>query len=417
VNSVAYAGTGLVGTWLDLTVGPVAHGGHCVARMSTVEGPGRVVFVRHALPGERVRAVVTEERRGYLRADAVGILAASPDRVAPPCAYAGPSGCGGCDFQHVAPAAQRELKAAVVREQLTRLGGLSPDEVQALRVRVEPLPGGALGWRSRVQYTVDGSGRLGFHKHRSHDVVPVDRCLIAHPAIEESGVTDELFPGAGGVEVVASSGGDVTVSAAGRVISGPQVVRERAVGREWTVAADSFWQVHPAAPDTLAAAVVELLDPRPGEQAWDLYGGAGLFAAALARSLGPRGAVTVVESDPRSVSAARRNLADLAALRVVAADVAVALADPGLGGVDLVVVDPPRAGAGRAVVEALVRRPPWRLTGPVSTLAFALASAAETDSGVPSQTKHRSPHGGFAAGARSVNVVFCHSAGRWKLII
>jgi tRNA/tmRNA/rRNA uracil-C5-methylase (TrmA/RlmC/RlmD family) len=354
----AYAGTGLVGTFLELTVGPIAHGGHCVARMSTVEGPGRVVFVRHTLPGERIRAVVTEERRGYLRADAVGILDPSPDRVTPPCPYAGPSGCGGCDFQHVAPAVQGELKAAVVREQLARLARFTVAELDTLRVRVEPLPGGPLGWRSRVRYRVDGAGRLGFHRHRSHEVVPVDRCLIAHPAIAESGVTDELFPDADDVEVVASSGGDVAVSVGGRVISGPEMVRERAVGRDWTVPAGAFWQVHPAAPDTLAEAVVRLLEPRRGERAWDLYGGAGLFAAALVPLVGDAGVVTVVESDPRGAAAARRDLADVAGVRVVVAEVAAALADPRLGGVDLVVVDPPRAGLGRAVVEAVVGHRP-----------------------------------------------------------
>src|SRR5206468_8553493 len=124
---------------LELTVGPVAHGGHCVAR--TAEG--QVVFVRHALPGERVRALVTERRRDYLRADAVVVVSASPDRVPAPCPYAGPGLCGGCDFQHVAIDAQRALKAAVVREQLVRLGGLSPDDVSGLHV--EALPGGALG--------------------------------------------------------------------------------------------------------------------------------------------------------------------------------------------------------------------------------------------------------------------------------
>jgi tRNA/tmRNA/rRNA uracil-C5-methylase (TrmA/RlmC/RlmD family) len=116
---------GLEETVLELDVGPVAHGGHCVARMD-----GRVVFVRHALPGERVRAVVTEERKGFLRADAVEILDPSPHRVAPPCPFAGPDRCGGCDLQHAEPAYQRELKAAVVREQLERVGGLDPAQVR-----------------------------------------------------------------------------------------------------------------------------------------------------------------------------------------------------------------------------------------------------------------------------------------------
>jgi len=362
----------LVGSTVELTVGAVAHGGHCVARLpdpSTPDGPGRVVFVRHALPGERVLARITEERPGFLRADAVEVLTPSPDRVSAPCRYAGPGGCGGCDFQHVAVPAQRELKAAVVREQLTRLAGLTPAEIEALGVRVEPLATEALGWRSRVRYTVDHSGRLGFFQHRSHEVVPVDECLIAHPAIRALPVTAAHWPGRpAGVEAVASSEGDVTVftqrqrggdpRTGPRIVSGPALVRERAFGREWTVAAAAFWQVHPAAPEALAAAVLEFLDPQPGERAWDLYGGAGLFAAALAPRVGPEGRVTVVESDPRSAGAARRCLSDLPQVRVVAAEVAVALADPRWRRIDLVVLDPPRAGAGRDVVGAIVARRP-----------------------------------------------------------
>jgi tRNA/tmRNA/rRNA uracil-C5-methylase (TrmA/RlmC/RlmD family) len=334
---------------IELLVGPVAHGGHCVARQP--DGP--VVFVRHALPGERVRAVVTERRRGYLRADAVEVLSPAPDRVPPPCPYAGPDRCGGCDFQHVAPPAQRELKAAVVRELLARLGGGTD-----LPVRVEPLPGGPLGWRTRVRYAVDRDGRAGFRKHRSHEVVPVDRCLIAHPAVQDAPVTDRDWPPGGGVEVVASSGGDVTVLAGRRPVTGPKLVRENAVGREWTLAASAFWQVHSVAADTLATAVVDLLAPQPGERAWDLYGGSGLFAAALAPGLGPDGRVTIVESDPAGVAAARRNLADLPQVRVTAGDVATVLANPRWRAVDIVVLDPPRAGAGRDVVAAIVARQP-----------------------------------------------------------
>jgi tRNA/tmRNA/rRNA uracil-C5-methylase (TrmA/RlmC/RlmD family) len=348
---VWYADEGLDGAVLELTVGPVAHGGHCVARPPE----GRVVFVRHALPGERVRAVVTEERKGYLRADAVEILAASPDRVAPPCPWAGT--CGGCDFQHVRLDVQRELKAAVVREQLVRVGGLAPDEVA---VEVAALPGdGGLGWRTRVAYTVDSTGRAGLLRHRSHEVVPVDRCRIAHPGVQAAPVLDREWSDVDSVEVVASAAGDVTlVGPHGSVLSGPSKVRERAVGREWTVPADSFWQVHPAAADTLATAVVELLAPRPAERAWDLYGGVGLFAAALAPPLDATGRLTVVEADPRAAAAATRNLRDLTTVTVLRSDVERALANPRWRSVDLVVLDPPRTGAGRGVVEAIMARTP-----------------------------------------------------------
>jgi tRNA/tmRNA/rRNA uracil-C5-methylase (TrmA/RlmC/RlmD family) len=352
---------GLDSAVLELEVGPVAHGGHCVARAAD----GHVVFVRHALPGERVRAVVTDERKGFLRADAVDILSPSPDRVAPPCPWAGPDRCGGCDFQHATPEAQRRLKADVVREQLARVGGFSPDEVSALGIEVRALPGAVdgLGWRTRVQYTVDASGRAGLLKHRSHEVVPVDFCRIAAPAVRDAPVLNQSWDDLDGLEVIAGSGGDVTVlGTRGRgrpmLVSGPAKVHERAVGRDWSIPADAFWQVHPAAADTLATAVVELLQPRPGERAWDLYGGAGLFAAALAPPLTGTGRITVVESDPKAAGAAQRLLRDLTTVTVLASDVERALRNPRWRSVDLVVLDPPRAGAGPAVVEQIATRSP-----------------------------------------------------------
>jgi tRNA/tmRNA/rRNA uracil-C5-methylase (TrmA/RlmC/RlmD family) len=173
-----------------------------------------------------------------------------------------------------------------------------------------------------------------------------------------------MWPPGTAVEVVAAASGDLTVLAGSgrsrrpRVVAGPRLVRERASGREWTVAADAFWQVHPAAADVFAAAVLEMLQPRPGERAWDLYGGAGLFAAALAPAVGTGGRVTIVESDRRAVAAARRSLADLPQVRVVAGDVGTVLGDRRWRSIDLVVLDPPRTGAGRAVVDAVLARRP-----------------------------------------------------------
>jgi tRNA/tmRNA/rRNA uracil-C5-methylase (TrmA/RlmC/RlmD family) len=344
----------LVGDRVPLEVGPVAHGGHCVARRD-----GLVFFVRHALPGERVLAEVTDVRRGYARADAVEVVEPSPDRVAPPCPYAGPGRCGGCDLQHVAAPAQSRWKAAVIREQLQRLGGLTEAEVNALRVTVESLPGGLLGWRSRVRYAVDADGRVGLLAHRSHQVVPVDRCRIAATAIQQAPVTGRRWPEVDAVDVVASSGGDLTVrSWRGREatpVSGPDLVREQAAGRWWTVPPGVFWQGHPAAADTLVDAVLEALGPRPGERVWDLYAGAGLFGAALAGVVGPAARVTLVEASRAAADAARRNLSDLPGVQVVGAGVARALQRRLLPlPVDLVVLDPPRAGAGRQVVAALV---------------------------------------------------------------
>ena len=337
----------MVGTSLTVAVGPVAHGGHCVARHE-----GRVVFVRHTLPGETVRAVVTDGAEGssFWRADAVEVLAPSPDRVPPPCPWSGPGRCGGCDWQHVSVSAQRALKAEVVREQLSHLAHLD------VAVDVEPVPGDVdgLGWRTRVTWAVAEDGSAGLRRHRSHEVVPVDSCRIAHPLVDEAGVTRRTWPGAGSVEVSASvATGDRLVLPDGR---GDGVLTEVVGDRAFRVTGGGFWQVHPGAAGTLLAAVTDGLRPQPGDTALDLYGGVGLFAAQLAEVVGPTGRVTLVESDRVAVADARHNLAEFPAVRVERGRVDHVLRRLRTGRADLVVLDPPRSGAGRAVVDLVARQ-------------------------------------------------------------
>ncbi|MBV9369550.1 MAG: class I SAM-dependent RNA methyltransferase, partial [Frankiales bacterium] len=313
----------------------VAHGGVCVAHAPD----GRVVFVRHALPGEQVRIEVTEERSSYLRADAVEVLRASPSRVVPPCPYAGPGRCGGCDWQHVALDEQRRLKAAVVREQLLRLAGLDVD------VEVEAVPGdrAGLGWRTRLRLAVGPEGRAGFHKHRSHLIEPIDDCLIAAPGADVPSVVGRVWPEGAEVNVDVSSTGERALSTG----TPDRTITERAAGRDWQVPVGGFWQVHPGAADTLVATVRNMLAPRGDETLLDLYAGVGLFAGALAPSVRT---ATAVESDRRAAQAARANLADLP-VTVAHARVDRWLRSGHNGSpVDLVVLDPPRKGAGRDVV-------------------------------------------------------------------
>jgi len=287
------------GAVLDLTVGEVAHGGWCVARPDGDHGrelAGLVVFVRHALPGERVRAVVTSATARFARADAVEIVRPAPERVSPPCPFAGPGGCGGCDWQHASVPAQRELKARVISQQLGRIAGLDR------QVTVEPLPGdsGGLGWRTRVRFAVGSGGVAGLRGHRSHAIVPVTDCLIAHPLVTEAGVTRKRWPGARWVEVaVGPASGQRAVTAGGgaRRPGPPRYLTQRAAGRDWRVSAAGFWQVHPGAADALADAILAALRPRPGERAVDLYCGAGLFTGVLAEAVGPGGEVIGIEQD------------------------------------------------------------------------------------------------------------------------
>jgi tRNA/tmRNA/rRNA uracil-C5-methylase (TrmA/RlmC/RlmD family) len=341
-------GRSRVGERFEAEVGPIAHGGHCVARLPEPES--RVVFVRHALPGERVVVEITEGTDGdrFWRGDAVSVLVASPDRVDAPCPVAGPGLCGGCDFQHVAVPAQRELKAAVVREQLVRLGRLDPgsDLVTGLQVEGVPVQGrtdDGLRWRTRQRYAVLPDGRPAMRAHRSHRLVPVDDCPIA---VEEARPRPGVEPGphgewSPGEPEATTSSHDVTAGSATHPFS---------------VAADGFWQVHPEAPRVLVETVLDLLRPAPGERALDLYAGVGLFARFVGGATGAR--VVAVEADRAACQHARANLAELTSAVVECGPtdrvLRAGLDEP----FDLVVLDPPREGAKRVVVEQVVDRRP-----------------------------------------------------------
>jgi len=368
------------------------HGGWCVARPAS----GPAVFVRHALPGERVLAVITQRTSKLARADATEILQASPDRVPPPCPHAHPGGCGGCDWQHASLPAQRSLKAAVVRQQLRRIAGIDWD------VCVEPMPAEqhGLGWRTRVTFAVGHDGVAGLRRHRSHDVMEIGDCPIAHPLVAAAAATKRTWPDAAWVEVAAAPGsgqraviigGDAPASeiaadtvltqrtgrtgqtgrgrpgrpgrsgqsgrtghaGPAKVVRGTGYLRQRAAGRDWRVSAAGFWQVHPQAADTLAAAVLDALQPQPGEVALDLYCGAGLFAGVLADAVGPSGTVIGIEADPAAVRDARHNLRATPWARVHRGDAALVLARNGLSGASLAVADPPRTGLARPVIDLL----------------------------------------------------------------
>ncbi|MFN2563166.1 MAG: class I SAM-dependent RNA methyltransferase [Jatrophihabitans sp.] len=379
----------LLGRSLELDVGAPAHGGACVARHE-----GRVVFVRHALPGERVRAVVTEDRGGsFCRADAVEVLTASPDRVPQPCPYAGPGLCGGCDWQHATGAAQRELKATVIREQFARIAGL---DLAGLFAGVEELPGGLLGWRTRIVFAVDRAGRPGLHRHRSNEIQHVDHCPLGVDGVGDTSALADNWRGYTGIEAARGDDPDITLlghrpgggrQARGRrppdrvaVVAGPTRLRHHVLGHEFTVAADGFWQVHPAAADVFARALLDAVRPAAGERVLDLYAGAGALTAPLAEAVGPLGRVVGIESSAAAVADASGALDDQPWAEVRRGPVEPALLAAIEPRPDVVVLDPPRAGAGREVMTAILDLRP-RAVGYVScdpgTLARDVAAAAQ----------------------------------------
>lgn len=322
---------------VQLRLERVAHGGIVVGRAD-----GKVIFVADGLPGELVEVEVAERGKRFDRGRVVKVLEPAEGRVAPPCPIAGE--CGGCDWQHADASTQLALKTAVVAEQLSRLAGLSWDGA------VEPVPGGLLGWRTRVRYAVDDAGRVGLRARRSHDVVPLPEqgCLIAAPG-----------PGVAELEREAVPGTDLQVTVAdrsvtmlrGRQVIGPDPVEQTVLGRSFLVPAGGFWQVHPSAAETLTRAVLDGLRPRPEERALDLYCGVGLFAGALSDA----GCLVVgAELSREAVAFARRNVPEAT---FVAAPIERAHRDlPDWA--DLVVLDPPRKGAGADVVRAILAREP-----------------------------------------------------------
>lgn len=400
-------GAGREGEQLTVELGPVAHGGHFVARYED-----RVIFVRHGLPSEKVKIRLTDADPGakFWRADVVEVLEAAPGRVGHPwpaadavtAAAAGRLPVGGAEFGHIGPAEQRRLKSAVLAEQLHRLAGV---EHSTTVESVEELGAGeGLGWRTRVAFAVDpDTGALAMHAHRSTSMTAVQHMPLAIPSINDLQLWDVDYSGVERVEVAAPANGSrplvlliprlpvatggfehvlkqlpTSVSVAlwepdggtgdgsGRLtrLRGRSWVAETAAGHEYRVTGDGFWQVHRRAPEVLVEALMAGLQPASGEGIADLYAGAGLFTAPLAHAVGERGRVLSVEGAPGTSRDARRNLHASGHVEIFQGRVEKILRSQ-RSRFDGVVLDPPRTGAGKVVVRELVRSEP-RAVGYVS---------------------------------------------------
>lgn len=244
---------------------------------------GRVSFVRNSLVGELVRAQVTEVTTKFYRGEAIEILESSPDRVSPPCPYAHPSGCGGCDLQHADAHAQSQWKTALVGEHLRRIAGVEWDgQIAALSL--------GEATRTRLRCAVDEHGRLSLRQARSNDLVPIQTCWVAQPAFNEAfshawrGVEEVELRAIGDGEpfAVTRTGRDAYASVEVRALSGASLdpsthSRVGVGGHVYRVGPRSFWQSHRDAPTILSDAVMELVRLDSGDDVVDLYSGVGLF--------------------------------------------------------------------------------------------------------------------------------------------
>lgn len=349
-------------TELILTPESAANGGSCVARHE-----GRVVFVRYAIPGETVRVNVFDERGSYWHAEVVEVLEPSPDRVDPLCPIAGVHGAGCCDLAFVEPRAARRIKGSVVANQLSRLGGFTwRDEQTAVAEAVGD--GAARGWRTRVRLDTTSDGRAGFHRYHSAELVADLECGQLPAELTAGLETTRWTPGAhvhavldaDGRRHVVQSGPKTSRTgrrAAGpknatRVVEGDYEAVQRVGGREWMLPVTAFWQAHRDAAALYSRLIAEWAELQPGMTAWDLYGGAGVFAAALAQQVGPSGRILTVDTSRAASRTARSALGDLPWVSVVTDSVRRALSAES-GRPDVAVLDPPRTGAGREVLDAL----------------------------------------------------------------
>lgn len=401
---------------LVLTVGAPAHGGHCVARPAQ-DPTGRVVFVRHALPGETVRGLVTHTTAKIWRADAIEVLQASPDRVRPVWPEAGPGGVGGGELSHVALPAQRTWKQWVLADCLRRIGG--PDVAAAVAalpesggrgaVEVEAMASEAAaeasprarararagtGTRTRVSLTVTSTGEAGMHGYRSREVLPLRTLPLAVPEIQGLGLTERshwrrLYRPGARIEAVAPSTGEPVVLIDGTALSASaRPTRRRRVEERvdasalgmgelcYSVHAQGFWQVHRDAPAALVDSVVRAVvtgspsggganlsvGPAAGSTVLELYSGAGLLTLPLALA-GAR--VRSVEGSEQAVRDARRTLHEHEDVELTCGRVTAGVVDQlgrfEGGAADTVILDPPRRGAGREVMEAISALGPQRV--------------------------------------------------------
>lgn len=335
-----------VGEKFTTTIEKVAHGGHFIARHE-----GAVFFIRHGIPGETVVVEVTSTGKSFNRGDVIEVIQPSPDRVKAPCNYAHRLGCGGCDFQHIAISRQRELKSDVITEQFARIAKMD------LKVVVEGVSD-PLYWRTRAMLNIDSSGTAGFFSSRSHNSIQIDDCLTCVPELKLTEITSRTWQPNTKLEISVNQSGDRIV-AGSELFEGPKALVEVVGTNSFQVSYSSFWQSHKFAPAVLTDAVMQFADLQSGDQVLDLYGGVGLFTAAALLAVGETGRVDLVEASSSAVGDAKINFENIPNVNIYLGDVAKIM--PRIGSADVVILDPPREGAGALVLQQISALHPQRI--------------------------------------------------------
>lgn len=335
------------GDLLTLNIEKVAHGGLCVARHD-----GVVIFVRHALPGEIVEAKLISLAPGKRSwfAQTISVKKASEKRITPKCEFFKADGCGGCDWQHADSQYQRELKLEVLVEQLERFGQVANARQISSINAVEPSQS---NWRTRIRVVANDEGKWGFRKTRSHEVQVVDKCLIADNSINDVLKTLPAGNPDDEILIVKSKEETIVYPVEKRAPSAPNSTQE-VDGHDFAVAGDGFWQVHPGAASVLSRQIKESVQGLKVESFADLYAGVGVLAHSLLQEF-PTANAIVVEADRSAAQNAKENLKGFKNVQVSSERV-----DKWVRGVknkfDVVILDPPRSGAGQTVMQQICRQ-------------------------------------------------------------
>lgn len=314
-----------------------AAGGNCVARHD-----GRVIFIRGVIPGETVRVNISENApsKRYAMADLIEVISPSPLRVVPACQYFGQ--CGGCDWQHLSIESQLQLQVEVLTDQLIRIGKLENLTILPIVTAANET---GLRYRSRSRFAISDQGNFAMRKNRSNELIEINTCLIVSETID----TVDKSGWEPGTEVTVVEGSDETLILTD-LTNTPEISYRNKFG-SWLVPAGEFWQVHQAAPEILISQVLKVLSPKNGDRIADLYSGVGLFALPLAKEVGKSGEVVAVEFDQRAHQSAVKNLSSVQWATAINSDVAKYLKSA--AGFSKAVVDPPRSGLNRSVINSL----------------------------------------------------------------
>ncbi len=356
---------------LELSLSTPAYGGEIIGRLPPdAEGRRKAVFVPYALPGERVRVRLTEEKRGYARAELLAVLEPAAERIPPRCPHY--TRCGGCHYQHASYEAQLRLKETILRDQLERVGGLTDIPLEAAVASPQ-----VWHYRNHIQFHLTPEGQLGFKAPRSETVIPIEECPLAHPAIEavRPHLAIEPVPGLERVALRVGDGDDVMlvlessdprppefsvdfplsamhIGPAGRFLLAGYPDQDITVsGRTFRVSAGAFFQVNLPVAERMVAHLRQHLPLTPGSTVLDLYAGVGLFSAFLAPRLSR---LIAVEENPWACEDFAFNLDEFDHVELYEAPVEMTL--PALKDThpDIILLDPPRGGAGRRTLEGIL---------------------------------------------------------------